>query len=108
MYEFGLTMLLGLALVTVVNLVSDYVPGIDRFRSAATVAIAVGGAYLLDYSLFSGFGVELREGWMGPVVTGLIIAGSTMVWTAVLHWLGYEDHAHSDTKVARQRPRIAA
>ena len=107
MYEFGITMLLGLALVTVVNLASEHLPSIDRFRSAVTVLLAVGGAYMLDFSLFAGFGVELREAWMGPVMTGLIIAGSTTVWQAVLGWLGYEKPARSES-TSRQRPRIAA
>ena len=107
MYEFAITMLLGLALVTVVNLVSEYVPTIDRFRAAVTVLLAIGGAYMLDFSLFAGFGVELREAWMGPVMTGLIVAGSTTVWQAVLGWLGYQEPARSDI-ATRQRPRIAA
>lgn len=107
MYEFAITMLLGLALVTVVNLVSEYVPAIDRYRSAVTVLLAVAGAYLLDFSLFAGFGVDLREAWMGPVMTGLIVAGSTAVWQAVLGWLGYSEPARAETRT-RQRPRIAA
>ena len=107
MYEFAITMLLGLALVTVVNLVSEYLPGIDRYRAAVTVLLAVAGTYLLDFSLFSGFGVDLREAWMGPVMTGLIVAGSTTVWHAVLGWLGYSEPARSET-AASQRPRIAA
>ena len=107
MYEFGITMLLGLALVTVVNLASEYLPAIDRFRTAVTVLLAVAGAYMLDFSLFSGFGVDLREAWMGPVVTGLIIAGSTSVWAAVLGWLGYETPARTESAKAH-RPRIAA
>ena len=107
MYEFAITMLLGLALVTVVNLASEYLPAIGRYRTAVTVLLAVAGAYALDFSLFSGFGVDLREDWMGPVMTGLIVAGSVTVWKAVLGWLGHEDHAHSETTSA-QRPRIAA
>ena len=107
MYEFAITMLLGLALVTVVNLASEYLPAIDRYRTAVTVLLAVAGAYMLDFSLFSGFGVDLREAWMGPVMTGLIVAGSTTVWTAVLGWLGYKEPARSETRSA-QRPRIAA
>lgn len=107
MYEFGITMLLGLALVTVVKLASEYLPAMDRFRAAVTVVLAVAGVYALDFSLFSGFGMELREAWMGPVMTGLIVAGSTTVWDAVLGWLGYKEPARSDT-ATKQRPRIAA
>lgn len=107
MYEFGITMLLGLALMTVVGLLVDYVPTVDRFRNAATVLLAVGGAYLLDFSLFSGFDIGLRETWMGPVFTGLIVAGSTMVWSALLGWLGH-DEKHDAGTAGRQRPRIAA
>jgi hypothetical protein len=107
MYEFGITMLLGLALMTVVTLLVDYLPTIDRYRRAVTVLLAVGGAYLLDFSLFSGFGIGLREEWMGPVFTGLIVAGSTMVWSAVLGWLGHDEKHDAGTAKSR-RPRIAA
>ncbi|MBW3537294.1 MAG: hypothetical protein KY395_05940 [Actinobacteria bacterium] len=107
MYEFAITMLLGLALVTVVNLASEHVPSVDRFRTAVTILLAVAGAYALDFSLFAGFGVDLREAWMGPAMTGLIVAGSTTVWQAVLAWLGYEQPSRSET-TTRQRPRIAA
>ena len=107
MYEFAITMLLGLALVTVVNLASEYLPAIDRYRTAVTVLLAVAGAYMLDFSLFAGFGVDLREAWMGPVMTGLIVAGSTTVWAAVLGWLGYSEPARTESTKAH-RPRIAA
>ena len=107
MYEFAITMLLGLALVTVVNLASEYLPAIDRYRTAVTVLLAVAGAYMLDFSLFAGFGVDLREAWMGPVMTGLIVAGSTTVWKAVLGWLGHDDEVRAETRSAH-RPRIAA
>lgn len=107
MYEFGITMLLGLALMTVVGLLVDYLPTVDRYRNALTVVLAVGGAYLLDFSLFSGFGIGLREEWMGPVFTGLIVAGSTIVWTAALNWLGH-DQRHDAGRSGRSRPRIAA
>lgn len=88
MYDFAITILLGLALFKVVDAVEDLVPDLTKFHSLVTVAFAVGGAYAIDYSLFRGFGVGLREEWMGVLATGLMIAGSTSIWRGMFRWLG--------------------
>ena len=88
MYTFAVTLLLGLALFKIVDLVEDLVPGLAKLHNAVTMALGVVGVYALDYSLFEGFGVSLREAWMGTLFTGLVVAGTTSVWRAVFHWLG--------------------
>ncbi|MDP9071760.1 MAG: hypothetical protein M3N68_10900 [Actinomycetota bacterium] len=88
MYTFAVTVLLGLALFKIVDVIEDLVPGLAKLHDAVTVVLAIAGAFALDYSLFEGFGVGLREGWMGTLFTGVILAGTTSVWRALFHWLG--------------------
>jgi hypothetical protein len=88
MYDFAITILLGLALFKLVDVLEDVVPDLTKMHSLVTVAFAVAGAFVLDYSLFRATGVALREEWMGTLVTGLMIAGSTSIWRAVFRWLG--------------------
>ncbi|MGH9166166.1 MAG: hypothetical protein ACRDZW_11755 [Acidimicrobiales bacterium] len=84
----AVTLLLGLALFKIVDLLEDVVPELAKFHSAVTVLIAVAGAFAVDYSLFGGFDVALREAWMGTFITGLALAGTTTLWRAGFGWLG--------------------
>ena len=88
MYTLAVTVLLGLALFKIVDVIEDLVPGLTKLHDAVTVTLAIVGAFALDYSLFDGFGVTLREDWMGALFTGVIVAGTTSVWRALFHWLG--------------------
>jgi hypothetical protein len=88
MYNFAVTVLLGLALFKIVDILEDLVPGLTKLHDAVTVALAVAGAFAIDYSLFDGFRVDLRYDWMGEALTGVVIAGTTSVWRALFHWLG--------------------
>ncbi len=88
MYTFAITVLLGLALLKLLDVVEELAPTLARVRGGVTTVLAVGAAFVLDYSLFESFGADPREAWMGPLFTGLVIAGTTAVWAALLHWLG--------------------
>lgn len=88
MHDFLITILLGLALFKIVDLVEDFVPGLTKFHTLVTLAVAVAGVYAIDYSLFRGYEVALRESYMGLWATGFIVAGTTSVWRAMFHWLG--------------------
>ena len=88
MYTFAVTLLLGLALFKLVDVLEELVPELTKLHGVVTVALAAGTAFAIDYSLFEGFGVALREEWMGTLLTGIVIAGATTVWRAAFHWLG--------------------
>ena len=107
MYDFAITILLGLALFKVVDLLETYVPALTRFHLLATFVLAVAGAVALDYSLFDRWGVELREEWMGAWATGLMVAGATSMWRAAFHWLGTSEGEEPEVR-HQSRPRIAA
>jgi len=75
MYAFLVLVGLGLGLSVVQQVLDEIIP----FRAPAaltrTVAVAVGAglSWMLGYSVFEAFGQELREEWMHPVMTGLVL-----------------------------------
>ena len=107
MYDFAIVILMGLALFKVVDLLEDFVPRLTQFHLLATLALAVGGAWLLDYSVFARYGIELRADELGTLMTGVIMAGTTSIWRAVFHWLGTSE-GEEPTVRHQNRPRIAA
>jgi hypothetical protein len=102
MHDFLITILLGLALFKIVDLLEEVMPGVTRLHSVVTLVLALAGVWFLDYSMFKGFDIALRNADMGVWVTGLFVAGATSVWRAVFHWLGSSEgeepavrHMHS-------------
>ena len=107
MYDFAIVILMGLALFKVVDLVEEFVPQLTKFHLLLTLVLAVLGAVLLDYSVFSNWGIELRNADMGTWITGLMIAGTTSMWRAAFHWLGSSE-GEEPAERHQHRPRIAA
>ena len=73
MYQFAVVALLGLAVLKVVDLLEDFVPGLTKFHTLITFALAIGACVAADYSLFRGFDITLRKDWMGLWGTGLVV-----------------------------------
>jgi hypothetical protein len=88
MHDFAIVGLLGLALFKIVDFLEDAVPGLTKIHTFATIVLGVAATVFLNYSLFRGYHVVLRDNWMGTWATGFIVAGSTSVWRAAFHWLG--------------------
>jgi len=108
-HDFTIVVLLGLGLWKVVDLLEDLVPGLARFHNLVTIVLGVAGAVAMDYSLFGGFHVILRESWMGSWATGLAIAGTTSAWRAIFHWLGSNEGDAPEVRHAiGQKPRSMA
>lgn len=108
MYEFAVVALLGLATLKVADLLSELVPAISRFRTLATMALGILAVAALDYSVFAGFGVEVRDAWYGSVFTGLIVGSLAPVWAAAIAWLGGAGRVAATTVRGTERPRVAA
>jgi hypothetical protein len=108
MYEFAVVALLGLATLKVVDLLTELVPGLTPFRTLLTFTTAVAGVVALDYSVFGGFGIEVREAWIGTLVTGLIAGSLATAWSAVFGWLGGASEGRTPEKAGKERPRMAA
>ena len=61
MYDFAIVALLALATLKLVDFLTDAVPQLRNLRSLATFVIGVGATVLIDYSLFRGFGIGIRN-----------------------------------------------
>jgi hypothetical protein len=107
MYEFAVVTLLGLATLKVVDLLSELVPGIVRVRTLTTFVLAIAAVIALDYSVFQGFGVTVREDWIGTLVTGTIVGALAFAWQALLGYLGTSDVVAPERR-RTDRPRVAA
>ena len=108
MHDFTIVVLMALALWKTVDLLEDLVPGLTRLHTLATVALGIAAAVAVDYSMFRGLHVTLRDTWMGPVVTGLAIAGSTSAWRALFHWFGSAEGDAPEVRHAHRGPRRMA
>ncbi len=80
MYELGTAALLGLAVFALVEAIGYFAEASRGLRLFLGLLLALLLAWVIDYSLFSGWGVELRSDWMGPVLTGLTIGGIAGLW----------------------------
>ena len=107
MYEFAVVTLLGLVTLKVTDLVLENAPGLDRIRTLLGFTLAIVFAAALDHNMFAGFGIPVREEWMGIVGTGLVIGSLASAWAAVLTWLGVSSIG-TRKAVGAERPRIAA
>ena len=107
MYDFAIVALLALATVKLVDFLSDAIPALHRMRSLATFVIAVGATLLIDYSVFRGFGVGIRNETVGVWVTGFVVAGLTVPWRALFGYLTH-DRATSDETLGEHAPKVRA
>ena len=107
MYHFAVVVLLGLATLKVVGLLVELVPGLARISTLLTFTLSVVAAFVLDYSLFAGFGIDLRSAWIGTFATGLIVGSMAAVWAATLGYLGLREGQGTERRHPG-RPRVAA
>lgn len=108
MYHFAIVALLALAVVKLVDFLTDNVPALRRLQSLLTFVGGVGAAWLLDYSLFDGFRVSVRSHTGGMWLTGFVIAGMTVPWRAMFGWLTHDRATGDETLGAHTPLRRAA
>lgn len=107
MYQFAVVALLALATVKLVDFVVDFVPSDDRgvMRSLLTFVVAVGGVWALDYSMFTGWGIEIRNENLSLLATSLVVAGLTSAWRAIFRYLTH-DSATADETLGEHRTSL--
>lgn len=107
MYTFAVAALLALVTLKVVDLLEGLVPAVSRVRPPLTFALAIAAAVTIDFSVFAGYDIPVRETWMGTWGTGLIIGSLVTAWQALFGFLGSWGREtpveHRDT-----RARVAA
>jgi len=97
MYTFAVVALLALATLKLVDFLADNVPGAASLRSLLTFVVGVGAVWMIDYSLFDGFGVTVRNHAMGTWATGFVVAGMTVPWRALFAYLTHDRAAGDET-----------
>jgi hypothetical protein len=106
-YDFAIVALLALATLKLSDFLADSIDRLRPFRSLLTFILALVGVYAMDYSLFSGWGVTLRNHNTGMWVTGFIVAGLTVAWRAMFSYLTH-DRAALDESLGEHRHIKAA
>ena len=96
-----------LATLKLVDFLTDAVPQLRPLRSLLTFVIAVGGTVLLDYSVFQGLGIEIRNATSARGSPGFIVAGMTVPWRALFAYLTH-DRARVDETLGEQTPKVRA
>lgn len=107
MYHFAIVALLGLAVYKTVDFVLGIL-GIElrgAIKTFVTLAFGVVATELLDYSVFAGWNISVRETWMGPLFTGLMVGAMTYVWHEALAYIGAR--RSSDSASDQRTPRAA-
>jgi hypothetical protein len=97
MYHFAIVALVALGTLKLVDFVVDNVSLLERFRSLCTFVVAIGTIWFLDYSLFDGFDIAVRDRDTGVWITGFLVAGMTVPWRAMFAWLTHEKAMGDET-----------
>jgi hypothetical protein len=106
-YDFAIIVMLALAAVKLVDFLSENVSVLRAYRSLLTFIVAIGGVWLLDYSVFAGWDVAIRDEDLGILVTGFMVAGLTVPWRAIFAFLTH-DRATTDETLGEHRTMRAA
>ena len=90
MYAFVVFVGLALALAVVSQVLDELLPvkAPKALTTTMTVAIAILGAWAIDYSVFTAFGQTLRADWQNPVVTGIVLVGAGEFLRALASGMG--------------------
>ena len=107
MYDFAVVALLALAVVKLVDFVTDNLGDMKRMRTLLTFVIGIAAVWLLDYSVFAGWDIPVRNGDVGVWATGFVVAGVTTPWRALFGWLTHE-RATRDETLGEHTPLRAA
>lgn len=104
MYTFAVVALLSLAVLKVADVLVEYTGRRDRgaMRSLLTFALAIGGVWIMDFDLFSGWGMSLRNDDIAVWMTGFMVAGFTVAWRAMFGYLTH-DKATMDESLGDHR-----
>ena len=103
MYTFAIVAMLALGTVKLVDFLADNIPAIHRLRSLLTFVVAIGTVLALDYSMFEGWGIGIRDRVFGMWVTGFIVTGMTVPWRALFTYLTH-DRAMADETLGTHHP----
>ncbi|HEV8297486.1 MAG TPA: hypothetical protein VGQ20_09315 [Acidimicrobiales bacterium] len=92
MYHFAVVALLAIGTIKLVDFLADLIPmrELPAIRSVLTFAAAVGAVWILDYSVFEGWAIDVRNHAVGVWMTAFLVAGATVPWRAGFRWLTHD------------------
>jgi hypothetical protein len=103
MHEFALLAFGGLVTALAVRLVSQY--GRDAASRASNLVLwmglGVGYAYLVDFQIFSAWGMDVRSHTVGAIITGFMVGGMAMLWEETIDFFRHYGH-HEEKKPLRR------
>jgi len=108
-YHFAIVALLSLATYKTVEFVLGLL-GVElptAIRTFITLGVGVLATELLDYSVFAGWGIAIREAWMGPFFTGLIVGAMSYVWPTLFSSIASVTNRGSSESSETRAPRAA-
>jgi hypothetical protein len=102
MYAFVVFVGLALALAVVAEVLGEVLPvkAPKALTTTLSVAIAILVSWALNWSVFRAFGQPIRESWMNPVATGVVLVGMGEAIRAVVNNLGLSLSIGSRSKAA--------
>jgi hypothetical protein len=104
MHTFAILVLVALATVKVVDTLSEMLGATTmRLRSLLTYVVAIGGVWVIDFSMFSAYGLPVRTREIGVWATGFAVAGLTVAWRAMF---GYLTHQRAEIDETLERPQL--
>jgi hypothetical protein len=90
MYDFAIVALLALATIKTVDFVCDNLAVVERFRSLLTYVAGIGAVLWLDFSVFAGWNIDIRNDDIGIWLTGFMVVGATVPWRAAFRWVTHD------------------
>lgn len=110
-YHFAIVALLGLAAYKAVDFLLDLV-GVEihsGLKKLVTLGMGVAFTEILDYSVFAAWGIGVRNEWMGPFFTGLMVGSMTYLWHEAIELVaGYARRSKDEALEIESRvPRAA-
>jgi hypothetical protein len=100
MHEFALLAFGGLVTALAVRFVSQYAKDAAGRASSLLLwlAMGVGYAYLVDFQIFSAWGMDVRSHHIGAVMTGFMVGGFAMLWEEALAYFHSYAERHNGKK----------
>lgn len=100
MYAFGMLALLGLAVLVVAKVADRFLSMALEVWAFVLVALGMGAAWLADFSLFSEWGLNVRNTTIGITLTGFLIAGAAFFWREILSFFAGLSRKFTDQAVS--------
>ena len=102
MYHFAIVALMALAIVKVVDVLTDNIGALKNTRSLLTIVFGLVMVMALDYSLFDGWKIAVEDHDFGVWITGFMVSGLTVPWRAMFGYLTHDSATRDETLGAHE------